>query len=284
MANTDALVWRALHDADVDGAVALDAEAGWNQIAADWRQMLAMGAGTGVVAPDGRLAATSMLLPMEGRFGWIAMILVTGDWQRRGLATELMRRCIAEARQRGLIAGLDATEAGRLVYLPLGFRDIYSLSRWMAERPEVPGSALGVRPVAIDDLGRIGQWEAEIFGADRTDFLRHLWDRCPERAFLAERDGAITGFVLARDGRLATQIGPLSAADRDSAECLLRAALGSAQGPVFLDAADRHGWIAEMLRPAGFERQRGYMRMLLDRDEPLDDPERVYLIAGPEFG
>ena len=32
-----------------------------------------------------------------------------------------------------MAAGLDATELGRPVYLPLGFRDVYPLSRWRAE-------------------------------------------------------------------------------------------------------------------------------------------------------
>ena len=33
-----------------------------------------------------------------------------------------------------------------------------------------------------------------------------------------------------------------------------------------------------------FSRQRGYVRMLLGRSEPLDDLSRMVLIAGPEFG
>ena len=35
---------------------------------------------------------------------------------------------------------------------------------------------------------------------------------------------------------------------------------------------------------AGFRRQRGYVRMLLNRETALDDPSRVVLLAGPELG
>ena len=85
---------RPLDDADIARAAELNAEAGWNQTAVDWRFMLEAGRGTGIEDGTGdgggRLIATSMALPYRG-FAWIAMILVTRKWQRRGLATALMQ-------------------------------------------------------------------------------------------------------------------------------------------------------------------------------------------------
>ena len=115
MATIDALTWSALSARDIDAAVGLNAEAGWNQNAADWQFMLEQGEGMAVRRDD--LVATSMLLPRGGRFAWIAMILVTARWRRRGLASELMRRCLERAAALKLIAGLDATDAGRQIYL-----------------------------------------------------------------------------------------------------------------------------------------------------------------------
>ncbi len=284
MAIIDNLNWRALAPHDIDGAVALNAEAGWNQTAADWQFMLEGGEGTGVSAQA--LVATSMLLPYGGRFAWIAMILVTAHWQRRGLASNLMRRCIARAEALNLVPGLDATEAGRPVYLPLGFQDIYPLTRWQADPADVTHANLGagVRPMLAGDLGAVAAWDAGIFGAPRGDLLAHLHCRCPGRAFLLQRGGEIQGFVLARDGRLAAQIGPLSANSADGAVALLHAALAARRGPVFLDAADHHAGLTLWLGEAGFSKQRGYMRMLLGARAPIDDPERVFIIAGPELG
>jgi hypothetical protein len=99
-----------------------------------------------------------------------------------------------------------------------------------------------------------------------------------------ERAGVLQGFVLARDGRLATQIGPLSAETEVDALALLQAALANQAGPVFLDAADHHGGLAEWLADAGFTKQRGYMRMLLGTKTSINDTARVFLIAGPELG
>jgi ribosomal protein S18 acetylase RimI-like enzyme len=285
MASSDGLAYRPLGPGDVAGACALNAEAGWNQVAADWRYMLAAGGGTGIEAADGRLVASSMVLPWGDRFGWIAMILVTRDHQRRGLATELMRRAIERCRDRGWIAGLDATEQGRPVYLPLGFRDVYALSRWTADAAApIPAPAVPVRPLAAADLPAVAAWDASVFGAERAAYLAHLLARAPEVAFVSEQGGRIAGFVLGRDGRLATQVGPLEAGDEATALALLAAAVGGQRGRVFLDAADRHVTVRERLEAAGFRRQRGYTRMLLDRDAALDDPARVYVISGPEFG
>ncbi len=281
MATIEDLTWRGLTDADIDRAVALNVEAGWNQTASDWRFMLSQGEGTGVV--DKELIATSMLLPQGGPFAWIAMILVTGKWQRRGLASELMRRCISRSEDLGLTAGLDATEAGRQVYLPLGFQDIYSLTRWQADAAMVEREG-AARPMTENDLARISAFDRKVSGAARQGLLAHLFGRCPDRAFVLEEGGELKGFVLARDGRLATQIGPLSADSETTAAALLSAALSSGQGPVFLDAANHQSGLAVYLRDAGFVEQRGYVRMLLGQDRPLDDPSRVYLIAGPELG
>ncbi len=281
MATIENLTWRDLTAAEADEAVALNVEAGWNQNAADWRFMLELGEGTGVREEE--LVASSMLLPYGDRFGWIAMILVTVRWQRKGLASQLMRRCIARTEALNLVAGLDATEAGRKVYLPLGFQDIYSLTRWQADSPDVAVPD-GVRSMLAEDLAAVAAWDEGVFGARRAGLLAHLHGRCSERAYVLERDGALQGFVLARDGRQATQIGPLSAETEADALVLLQAALANQSGPVFLDAADHHKGLAAWLAEAGFSKQRGYMRMLLGTDKPIDDPSRVFLIAGPELG
>jgi ribosomal protein S18 acetylase RimI-like enzyme len=283
MANTDGLIERLLSTGDVDAAMALCAEAGWNQTAEDWRFMLGHGHGTGLMDRDGRLVATSMVLPYGDRFAWIAMILVSGDWRRRGLATRLMRAAIGLCERHGWIAGLDATEAGRGVYVPLGFRDVYTVSRWQATGPAGTADGGQVRPFTAADLPQVAALDQATFGADRRDLLRHLIGRCPGLALLVEANGKPAGFVCARNGQVATQIGPLVASNADQAQQLLSAVLARCDGPVFLDALDRHHWLSDQLTLAGFQRQRGFVRMLLHRDAPLDDGCCAFINTGPEF-
>src|SRR5262249_1677134 len=107
----------------------LSIEAGWNQNIADWRFMLGNGRGFGLGGRDGRWEAGSLVLPLGVKLAWISMVLVTKARRRGGVGTGLLKRCIAEVQASGAVAGLDATEQGRPIYLPLGFRDLYKISR-----------------------------------------------------------------------------------------------------------------------------------------------------------
>ena len=123
----------ALLPDQAEGAAPLSVEAGWNQIAADWRLMLGEGRGFGVRDASGSWIASALVLPLGPAISWISMVLVTKPSRRQGHGTRLLQRCFAEIEATGVTAGLDATELGRPVYLPLGFRDVYPLSRWRAE-------------------------------------------------------------------------------------------------------------------------------------------------------
>lgn len=266
-------------------AVELSAEAGWNQIESDWRLMMEMGDASSLWDRDEHLVATALMLPFDGPFGWISMVLVTSGWQRRGLATELLKQAVDGLRGRGLVPGLDATDGGREVYTPLGFRDVYPIVRMRAESVVTGGMPQSdrnaVRLIGNADVERVQTYDRAVFGAGRAALLEDLRRRAPELAWLAP-DGP--GFVLGRDGRVATQIGPLSADNIEAATALLRRALEYTAGPTFIDVPARQAEFVDYLAGAGFQRQRSFTRMLLGRSESFDDPGRVYAIAGPELG
>jgi putative nucleotidyltransferase with HDIG domain len=66
----------------------------------------------------------------------------------------------------------------------------------------------------------VRELDRQAFGADRSFLLENLLSRAPRHAFLLQHDGRLAGFVLARPGRVALQIGPLVAADADAAASL----------------------------------------------------------------
>jgi GNAT superfamily N-acetyltransferase len=285
MAFSDGLIRRRLVEADVSACLALSSEAGWNQTTEDWLLMLGRGHGFGIQAPDGRMVATAIAHGYGGLFGWISMVLVTPDFRRRGLAKELLARCLEAFAENDLVAGLDATEAGRKVYRTLGFVDVYGLHRLTADvRPLATAAVSGPRPMSLADLPAVRVYDGRAFGTDRGDVLAHLFDRASCLAFVSEEAGCIRGFVLGRDGREATQIGPLSADDEVAAIALLDAALARAAGRVYVDVVDHHGTFRSHLERHGFAPQRPLTRMLRGRADPFDDPARVFAIAGPELG
>lgn len=282
MANIESFSEIPFSERDLDGAQALVAEAGWNQNAADWRIFLDLGRAFAVKDAEGRLAATAATLPYPSGFGWISMVLVAGPFRRQGIATRLLERCMQALQGDGMVPVLDATPAGREVYKPLGFRDGWAITRWRGPGGSRPGSA--ARPLQQDDWPAVLRLDAQAFGCDRAALLERLRARSSHFACVVEKDGALRGFLLGREGRVATQLGPIVAEDEAAAAELSGFACARIAGPVLLDALDRHADLARRLEAQGFARERPYTRMALGRDELFGDPRRLAAIAGPELG
>lgn len=275
--------------ADLDGAQALVIESGWNQVRADWELFSELGTAFKVTAQDGEVAATAATLPFA-RFGWISMVLVGQRHRRQGIATVLLEHCIARLRDQGLVPVLDATPAGRTVYRPLGFHDGWPITRWRrtergAALPDAGGNgAMTVRAPREDDWPALLALDQQAFGSGRVALLRRLESRSPGFACVAERDGRLAGYLLGRNGRQATQVGPIVAHDESLAKALLAHAVARIDGPVLLDVLDRHSGLSPALTAAGFAVERGYTRMTLGADGAFGEAKLMIAIAGPELG
>ena len=279
MASTDLAI--ASIDAGESEAVwPLSIEAGWNQNVADWRFMLGAGRGFGLRDGDGKWEASSLVLPLGEKLAWISMVLVTQARRRGGVGTGLLKRCIAEAQANGAVAGLDATEQGRPIYLPLGFRDLYRISRWHFDGvKEMPPTA-AVRRMAIADLPGMRVYDHELSSMNRPALLAHLAVRQPAMALVSDAGG----FVLGREGRTAYSIGPVIADDEATGLALIAKAASSVPGPFIIDVPDAHAGIRRWLERQGAVSPRGYVRMTLGSAPGLDDPSHVFALAGPELG
>jgi GNAT superfamily N-acetyltransferase len=288
MASTEALDVRPIDAALSEAVWPLSVEAGWNQNLADWRFMLGAGRGFGCVSPDGRWQASSLVLPLGQRLAWISMVLVTRDRRRGGVGTGLLKRCIEEVRSSGAVAGLDATEQGRPIYLPLGFHDLYAIARWHFDdaKDVVPAPAgASLRPIGPADLPRLALYDRPLTAMERPAILAHLALRQPGRAWIAEdRAGKIVGYVLGREGRVATSLGPVVADSEAIALALVSKAAAAASGPFIIDVPTAHRAVRTWLEKQGAVTPRGYMRMTLGEAKGLDDATHVFALAGPELG
>jgi hypothetical protein len=227
--------------------------------------------------------ASGAILPYPDDFAWISMVLVTASRRRARIGTRILETCCAEIERRGLVAMLDATPAGERVYRPLGFEPMFGLTRWQGEGGARDATLpAGIRPMTKDDLTAVVMLDAAAFGAHRQFLLEGFFRRQARLAFVTERD--VTGFVLARPGRIAAHIGPVVAEDEDAAATLLSAVLDSIRGRVFLDLADRWSGLTRLLQQRGFTVQRPFLRMGMRRNAPFGDVARTFVIASPEFG
>jgi GNAT superfamily N-acetyltransferase len=270
------LTEHTLGPSDASDALALSDAAGWNQCAEDWAVFIGHGQVRGRRSADGALVATGAALPYGQRQGWISMVLVAPAFRHRGLASELLNEGVDWLHQAGLTPVLDATPAGAQVYRRLGFVPGFEFQRW-----EGVATATERAPPGCADLQRIATLDAAASGVGRRFLLQDFLSRPATQAWMSP-DGS--GFVLSRAGRRAMQLGPLVAADERAALALLTGALDALGGPVFLDLPLRWAALSAALQQRGFRPQRPFVRMALGDAPALTGSERLFVVAGPEFG
>src|SRR5690606_2614485 len=117
----------------------LTAQAGWNQLDADWQRAIELepsGCFVGVL--HGEPVATTTVCCF-GKVAWIAMVLVEESFRRQGIARQMLdyalEYCVARAVS---CIRLDATKYGWGLYNRLGFTEEYELIRFTGQ-PEIKG-------------------------------------------------------------------------------------------------------------------------------------------------
>jgi GNAT superfamily N-acetyltransferase len=278
---------RAMTVADVPLGMQLKAQAGWNQTEADWLRLLDMQPdGCFVIELDGRPVGTVATCEF-GSVAWIAMVLVEASVRGQGLGKRLMRHALDHLDGRGLpTARLDATELGRPIYQRLGFRAEFEVVRWEAIVAAGGHADLDprVEPAARDQLDAAVELDCRASGNDRRRLLERLWHESPESTWVVrDRDG-LAGYLCARPGTQATQIGPGAAtgpeAGRALAETVLRFCAGRS---AYLDVPAPNDAATDWARSRGFVPRRHFTRMT--RGEPVSGDARVIWASfGPELG
>lgn len=283
-----AVTLRRLRADDIAFADQLRAGAGWNQTTNDWLGFVAFEPeGCFVAEVAGQRAGTATTIRYQDRFGWIGMVLVDPAQRRLGIGSRLLRQAIAWLQENGVgSVKLDATPMGRNVYLPLGFVDEYGLARYQGIAPAVEVPADGsVGRLADADWPAVLALDAAAFGADRAIVLRALQARHPELSFVCRRNGEVAGYLLARLGAGAAQVGPWVARDEAAAEELLYALFRRILGRrLLVDVIDPNPGAAALLRKHGFAVQRTLTRMYLGTNAHPGETGLVFGISSPEKG
>ncbi len=287
---------RALRANDIPFAMEVKTLAGWNQTERDWLGYLEYEpAGCFLAEVGGRPAGTATSIAYGDRFGWVGMVLVHPEMRRSGIGTKLLRRAIEHLQQRGVhCVKLDATPMGRRVYLPMGFRDEYALSRYEGVGPgEVADTSAAVQFMTERDLPELVAFDARAFGAERRAVLRSMSGRNLEFCFVrreprgaGERGASpVSGYLIARHGQDAVQVGPWVANDAAGADELLRSFLRRVPGKrVFVDVPHPNAAGVALIERYGFKVQRGFARMFLGENAYPGKPEWVFGTSSAEKG
>lgn len=289
---------RRLESSDLDDAMALVEQAGWNQLRVDWDTFLALApGGCFALEKGGEVVATSTAVtyPSAGEVGasvgWIGMVLVREDARCQGHGTRLFDTALRQLEQAGAEAALDATPAGRPLYEKRGFRVVGEVERWTGVLARSTPFTTAGRQLERADLDPLLRLDTLHFGADRSCLLGALLARPRARGHAVGPPGAPRGYVLSRSGRRFLHLGPLVASSTADGLALLESALARRGGErVGIDIRPQHREITRRLEELGLRPERALVRMARPEGTspagraPGGDPRTTIAIAGPEWG
>ncbi len=276
---------RLMQALDVPWASELSCQVGWNQMPSDWRLLLELEPeGVFLTEDDGRRCGTASIVTHGLELGWIGMVLVKPEFRRRGIGTMLVERCLTALRRRGVrSAWLDATDAGRKVYLKMGFRDERPIARYAGAACEPGRQVDWGRAMTPADLESIRSLDESAFGAARGPLLAGLLEH--GRGWIVDDRTAPRGFGFSRPGREADYIGPIIAQDAEVAEAIVANILtGLAGREVYWDIPGGNPHAIALAERLGFNARRRLTRMCLGDATRVGHAELVYAAAGFELG
>jgi GNAT superfamily N-acetyltransferase len=230
---------------------------------------------------DGVPAATISCVNYGKSFAFLGFYIVREDVRGRGYGLRMWNAAMAHAGPR--VIGLDGIVAQQQNYKKSGFRLAYANVRYggTVKGADTPA---GIFPLTEVPLATVEAYDATVFPATRTAFLR-TWINSPGhigRALL--RDGALAAWGVIRPCRQGRKIGPLVADDRAAAEAVLAALVASTGGgEIFLDVPSINHDAVTLARDFGLVPVFETARMYTGAIPPLR-LERVFGVTTFEFG
>jgi len=291
---------------DTQLGLRLTKQAGWNQTESDWLRFMSMEPeGCFVAVLNGASVGTTTTC-VFGQAAWVAMVLVDVSTRGRGVGTALLKHALNYLEERKVkTVRLDATPAGQPIYEKLGFIPEYKLARFEGIALPYKRKTVVTKPTP-ELFESIIELDNRMTGTDRAKMLGRLFEEFPEnirivrhgRRPLLTWGSLIEGYITARPGANAVQIGPCIAAPERHPRIEYRA--GSAEGKagpallcdalkrwagkkVFVDIPLDNSEAVKIAQSSGLIIQRPFMRMY--RGEPVkDNVKALWASSGPEKG
>lgn len=275
----------ALGEADIPGLTELTRRAQWRFTEADVAAMVAGGRFFGHRAADGDLASSAALFPYGDAMATVGMVIVSPDWQRRGLGRILTEKCLAEWPHDDRPVALVSTEQGAPLYSTLGFKTVGHVLKMMGKSP-MPGDAEGHEVCAMESADRAAVFalDRRALGADRHRVLAAKIDQAIVAAVVRGQGGTVTGYGLGVEQPEQRVVGPIIAPDERTAAALVGHLCAGYRGPVRVDIPEHQGAFRKALEARGFVLDDRPPLMLRGGDALPGDRDLWFALAGQALG
>ena len=277
---------RRLEERDIDAVIALTDLEGWGYTRADFRRLLSLAPG-GCFATelDGRVVGVLTTTTYDG-LAFLGAVIVRPELRGKGVGKQMMDAALAHLRDRGVqTVRLNAYLNAVPFYERLGFHAEYEVVRWHGAA--AAGRMRGVRPLREGDRDGLARFDATYFGADRGKLIARLAEEFPTTFLVAERAGAVRGFIVGNPSGDSCEIGPWvvkpgsGSTARDLYQSLVAAAGAS---ELAFSGPARNAALREFVREAHFEEVFRSLRMWWGVDGFPGEPAGIWGVGGLEKG
>ncbi len=280
MIDLEAITFRPLRMEEAGLANNLAMTVGFKTEPDVWRWMLSIGRGTAAHDPELGLVGTIVVHPYGPDVAMIAMMIVHGERQQRGIGKSLLGQALG----RGSFSthALYATALGEKLYRPFGFVDQGENLRLEGTLTGSSASDPALRVMTAADLPRVISLDARAQGAPRSALLRSILTRATRALVIDRGTPELAGYGFANRDQTTRRIGPL-VAERDEDAVTLASALADTGETVRIDCEPGEDALREWAVGHGLEA--GELSPRLCRGKPLTGERRmIRALAGRAFG
>ncbi|MBX8511399.1 GNAT family N-acetyltransferase [Pseudomonas cichorii] len=212
--------YRPMTADDVGHAHTLSLDLKWPHRLEDWAMLQRVAQGF-VAIHNGRLIGSAFACH-QGDYSTIGLVIVSDDYQGKGVGRKLMEMAVGSVAPRTAI--LNATLAGAPLYAKMGFVSFGEVEQRQGQAQVPSATALKAgehcRPLSDADKPRVLELANAGSGLDRTVTLGDALNNV-EHAVGIERDGQLQAFAIMRPFGRGLCIGPLIAEDVEQARHLI---------------------------------------------------------------
>lgn len=174
----------------------------------------------------------------DDNFGFLGFFIVRPEYRGKGYGLEIWNKAIDYLKTQNI--GLDGVIAQQPKYAKSGFKLAYRNIRYEGKAKPINQTFNEIVNLSDVLFQEILDYDANLFPAPRSSFLK-LWLEQPESlALSAIHDGNVAGYSLIRKCSDGYKIGPLFADNKDLAEKLFITSCNfvEPETPLFLDAPE----------------------------------------------
>ncbi|MEE4919890.1 GNAT family N-acetyltransferase [Pseudomonas alliivorans] len=247
------LEYRPMTAADVANAHELSIALKWPHRLEDWAMLQRVAEGF-VALHNGRLIGSAFACH-QGEFSTIGLVIVSDDYQGKGIGRKLMEMAVGSVAPRTAV--LNATLEGAPLYAKMGFVSFGEVQQRQGQAQLPAPTALKAgehcRALTGTDHARVLELANAGTGMDRSKVLSDVLDNL-EHAVGIERDSQLKAFALMRPFGRGLCIGPVVAEDVYQARHMIEQLLAKVPYAFVRIDIPSNGGLVDWLEEVGLKR------------------------------